>query len=99
MKNPEKYGWVSVETSLPDSSLGAYFISGHEWFGIGIWENRKGWVRGFIGEWPYGDRGDFLESETCNFLNESTMWWKEIIDFPYYGVTMGDLKDKSKFIP
>jgi len=62
--------WHSVNKKLPDCTCGAYFISGHEWFGIGIWENGKQWVRGFIGEFPYGDDGDFFDNDST-FLNES----------------------------
>lgn len=68
--------WIPFKEQQPNSTCSAYFISGHEWFGIGIWENDKGWVKGFIGEWPHGDDGDFLEDHP--FLNDSVLYWANI---------------------
>lgn len=84
--------FYSVDDLLPECSLGAFFITGHEWFGIGIWEDGKGWTRGFFGEWPYGDHGHMVtEEENQSFLNESIMYWASIPgDYPYSGGCMGD---------
>lgn len=99
--------WISIADKFPDSSCGAYFISGHEWFGIGIWENGKGWVLGFVGEWPYGDHGAMFDEKNTpsdpedinHYLNQSVMWWKEIIEYPYHGKQMCDVVHKLKNQP
>jgi hypothetical protein len=84
--------WKSIKNEFPNCTCGAYHISGHEWYGIGIWENGKGWIKGFIGEWPYGDIGDFIENNS--FLNEEVMHWKEIErNYPIYGIKMGEIND------
>ena len=93
--------WIPVEEKFPDSICSAYFICGHEWFGIGIWENTKGWTRGFIGEWPHGDMGNLFDDEPPSsnrpfidyFLNQEVMYWREIIKYPIHGRKMIDVKN------
>ena len=97
----EKLGWKQLVKELPfhGEGTGAYYISGHEWFGIGIWQDDDGWVKGFIGEWPYGDEGDMLDKRCClEFLNQSVMWWKEIDDYPYYGIAGQDCPNMQKYL-
>ena len=96
-ENIYKMEWKSIDKILPDNTCGAYFISGHEWFGIGIWENKKGWTRGFIGEWPNGDTGDYF-NQNDDYLNEEVMWWCEIdSNYPYYGIKMEESELCKKF--
>jgi hypothetical protein len=83
-----KIEWKSIDKELPKGTCVACFISGHEWFGIGIWEDSKGFTRGFFGEFP-GDDGDFIDGG-LPFINESVMYWSKISgDYPIRG-TNGD---------
>lgn len=76
--------WNVFKEEKPKGNHSAYFISGHSWFGIGIWKSELGWIRAFIGEWPHGDDGDFFDegSSYNEFLNDGVLYWKEIISYP-----------------
>jgi hypothetical protein len=74
-----KINWTDFSKEKPDSD-GAFFICGHNWFGIGIWKMNKGFCKAFIGEWPYGDDGDF--SENHDFINTDINYWGRIGHWP-----------------
>ena len=92
MKDPELKGWIRIDSKKPSSER-SYFISGHEWFGIAYWTDEKGWSDGFLGEFPC-DRGTIVPDL---FLNQETMWYKEIMDYPYCGNMMCDCPEYEKY--
>lgn len=91
--------WISIVDKFPTGHHIAYFITGHEWIGIGIWEDKKGWVKGFIGDFP-GDFGSLVEDDDPfdinNYLNQNVMWWSEIEDYPCYGKKMSSVIERLK---
>lgn len=81
----EKYElcWKSIQNSTPPENDVAYFVSGHEWLGIAVWENEKGWTKGFIGEFPYDQPWEWDSDD----LNMQVLYWAELPDYPIYGKT------------
>lgn len=79
-----KIYWTAIEDKLPDANLGAYLINGHKWIGIGIWENGEGWTSGFFGEFPYGDKGEYLgdSGSRDRFLNQEVKFWADLPNYP-----------------
>lgn len=73
--------WKSISDEIPEVGDTGYFISGHEWIGIGIWNKDKGFIEAFTGDFPCG--GYDLHKDS-RWINESVMWWAEIPDYEKY---------------
>lgn len=75
--------WIYFKEATPDNTGDEepYYISGHEWSGIGLWCNKRGFLKGYIGDFPYGPE-NMIDGE---FLNHHTLWWKPFdYNYPIY---------------
>lgn len=83
--------WTPVDVRLPDDEQWAYFVAGHEWFGIAWWDGYR-WAKGYVGEFP-SDCGGLCDAE---YLNVEVMYWAEMpSDYPIYGTRMGECEKQS----
>lgn len=94
--------WISIAEKFPPADHNSYFIAGHNWIGIGIWEDKKGWIRGFITDSPFGFdefesyEKDFDPFDVNHYLNRNVMWWAIIDEYPIYGKRMEEVIDRLK---
>jgi hypothetical protein len=72
--------WLSFEAIKPDKNYNSYLVAGYGFFGIGTWENEKGWTEVYLGDFPFGQKG--LDKDYYLSSMNIIKYWCEIPEYP-----------------